>query len=59
MQGREGALGHLKIYTFNIGFHSDTYYLISFKFQIVLDTTKRYSSIPVWMTLTFTEGHWD
>ena len=43
-------------YIYNIGSHSDIYRPISFKFSMMIKTTKLYSSISVWMTLTFIQG---
>ena len=34
-----------------------TFKLICLKFGVMLNTTKLYSLIPVWMTLMFTQGH--
>ena len=41
-------------YNFNIGLYQDTCEPICFKFSLVLDMTKLYSMISVWMTMTFT-----
>ena len=38
---------------FIIGLLSDIYRWISFKYGVTIDTTKLYSLIAVWMTLTF------
>ena len=42
-------------YTLNTGMRSGAYELVGFKLGIMLDLTKLYSPIPVWMTLTFTQ----
>ena len=42
--------------TSNIGLGSDIDVLFSFKLGMVIDITKLYSLIPVWMTLTFIQG---
>ena len=39
---------------FKTGLHSDLYEQISFKFGVMLDTTKLYTFVIFWMTLTFT-----
>ena len=36
---------------------SDIYQLISFKPGAIVETTKLFIKIPVWMTLTFIQGH--
>ena len=41
----------------NIGLYSDIYRLISFKFGLMIKTTKLYILILVSMTLTFIQGH--
>ena len=41
----------------NVGLYSDMYRLISFKFGMMIDTTKLYRLIPLWMTSTVTESH--
>ena len=38
---------------FNIGLYSDIYRQISFKHGIIIETSKFYILISVWMTLTF------
>ena len=43
--------------TFNIGLFSDIYRPISIKLSIILETTRHYVLISVWMTLTFIQGH--
>ena len=35
----------------------DTYEWICFKLVVMLNSTKLYSLIPVWMTMIFTQGH--
>ena len=44
-------------YTVNTGLQLDTCETICSKLDMMLITTKLYSMKPVWMTLTFTEGH--
>ena len=44
-------------YTFNIITCQDTHERICFKLCMMLDTTKLYSLIPVWMAFMFTQGH--
>ena len=46
-----------KIYIFNIVLRLDTCGLICFRLGMVLNMTKFYSLIPVWMTLMFTQGY--
>ena len=41
----------------HVGLHSNINTPISFKFGVMIDTTKLYRLIPVWMTLTFILGH--
>ena len=43
-------------YAFHIGLHLDTYEWNCFKLGRILDTTKLYIMISVWMALTFTQG---
>ena len=50
-------LGYSVGYTLNTGLCTDTYEPIPFKSAMMLGTTKLNNSIPVWMTLTFTQGH--
>ena len=45
-----------EIHTFNIVVCQDTYELICFKLGMMLNTTKLYRLISVWMTLVFTQG---
>ena len=42
---------------FNIGWNSDTYRPISFKLGMMIETTKLYIMILVWVILTFIQGH--
>ena len=42
---------------FYIGFYSGIYRLISFKLGVMIEITKLYIFILVWMTLTFIQGH--
>ena len=42
---------------FNIGQLHDTWEPISFKLGVMLDMTKLYDVIAVWITLTVTQGH--
>ena len=44
---------------FHIGLHSDIYEPISFKFTLMMDTTKLYiiMLMPVLMTLILIQGH--
>ena len=44
-------------YMINIVKCQDTCESVCFKLGMMLDTTKLYSLIPVWMTLVFTQGH--
>ena len=44
-------------YTFTFVQLPDIYEWICFKLGVMLDKTNVYSNIPVWMTLTFTQGH--
>ena len=41
----------------NAGLHSDIHRVISFKLGMMMGTSKLYSLMPVWMTLTFIQGH--
>ena len=42
---------------FNIGLRSDAYEPISFKQGMMLEMTKLFVLIPVWITLTLPQGH--
>ena len=44
-------------FTINILLCQDTYEPIHFKLGMLLDMTKLYSLISVWMTMMFTQGH--
>ena len=57
IQGRERLWCYFMKYMFNIVMHQDTCEPICFKLGMVLNTTKLYSLIPIWMTLMFTQGH--
>ena len=41
----------------NIGLYSDFDRLICFKLGLMIETTKLYIFILIWMTLTFIQGH--
>ena len=51
MQGRELCWHDFMKYVFNIVMCQDTWLLIWFKFGVMLNITKLYSLILVWMTL--------
>ena len=54
IQRREPYLSDfIKKTTFSIDLYSDIYRLIS----LIVETTKLYISVSVWMTLTFIQGH--
>ena len=57
MQGRKLYLHDFVKYLFNIGLYSNAYEPVSFKLKMI-DTAKLHILIPLWMTVTFTEGHW-
>ena len=42
---------------FNIGLYSDSFIQISFQLGKMIETTKLYGLISVWMTLIFIQGH--
>ena len=42
---------------YNIGLRWDTNQPCCFKLGMMLNMTKLYTLTPVWMTLTFTQGH--
>ena len=42
---------------FDIGLYSDIYRPISFKLGMMIEITKIYICVSVWMTLTFIQGH--
>ena len=44
-------------FKFNSGLCLDSYELMCFKIGVMLDMTKRYSLVPVCMTLIFSQGH--
>ena len=52
IQRKELSLGDFSKNMFNIGLHLDVNKLISFKLCMMIDMTKLYMLIPVWMTLT-------
>ena len=62
VQRREFCLGAFCFYfctqlSLYIALCSDTYELISFELGVMIDTLKPHCLVPVWMTLTFTQGH--
>ena len=57
IKGRELHRHHVMKYTLNIVMCHYTWEWICFKLGMMLNTTKLYSLIPVWMTLMFTQGH--
>ena len=57
VQGRELYSADFVRYTLNIDLHSEAYQPISFKLGLMIDTSKLDILIPVYMTLTFNEGH--
>ena len=57
IQGRELCWPDFIRYTINIVLCWDTCEPICFELSAMLDTTKIYSLIPVWMTLMSTQGH--
>ena len=48
---------YLYKYMFKIGWRLDTNQVTSFTCGIMTDMTRFYMMMPVWMTLTFTQGH--
>ena len=42
---------------FNVGLYSDIWKPNYFKFDVIIETTKLYILLSVWMTLTFIQGH--
>ena len=42
---------------FNIGLYSDIYRPVSCKLCVMIETTKPYTHISVWLTVTFIQGH--
>ena len=57
IQGRKLCWHDLMKYTFYIVMHQDTCVMICFKLGIMLNCTKLYSLILVWMTWMFAQGH--
>ena len=57
VQGREPYLYDFVKQNFNIGLHSDIYRPVSFKLSMMVETTKLYILIYVWLTMTFIQGH--
>ena len=55
-QGKELLLSDFIKYTFNIGLHLGTYEPSSVELGIVVDMTKPYVLMPVWMSLTFAQS---
>ena len=55
IQERELCLDDFITYTSYTGQCSDIYKLICYNLYMMLNTTKLFSLIPVWMTLTFTQ----
>ena len=55
--GRETYLYDFVKKNFNVGLCSDNKRLVSFKFGMMMETTKLYILISVWMTSTFIQGH--
>ena len=43
--------------TFNIGWYSDIYRQFSFQVDMMIEITKLYTLISLWMTWTFIQGH--
>ena len=42
---------------FQVGLYSDFYSLVSFKLYMMIETTKLYILMSVWMPLTFIQGY--
>ena len=57
IQGRKPYLYDFIKINFNFGFYSNTYRPISFKLDRMIETTKFYILISVWITLTCSQGH--
>ena len=55
IQGRELNFSDFEGSMFQIGLCLDTYKLFSFKLDMMIDMTKLYILLPVWMTLTLTQ----
>ena len=53
IQGREVCLHDFMKKSFSTGLRLDTCDWTGFKLDMVLDVTKFYSMIPLWITLTF------
>ena len=57
IQGREPYSCDFIKKKVNIGLYSDICRSISFKLGVIIETTKFYITLSVWMTLTFIRGH--
>ena len=56
-QGREPNFCDFVSKNFNVGFYSDISRPISFRFGMMIERTKLYIMVSLWMTLTFIQGH--
>ena len=56
IQGREPSMCDFVKKKKKFGLYSDIYRLISFKFDLMIGTTKRNILISIWMTMTFIQG---
>ena len=57
IQGKESYMYDSVIESFNVGLYSDIYRSVSFRLGMVIETTKVYVLISVWMIFTFIQGN--